>query len=65
MTMFILHRNLQVCHGLKSCGLCLQDYPNLRTGAVKIAGWAAEHNKRKIARTREGCPADALEFDEL
>lgn len=58
--MYTLERNMQLCHGTRSCGQCIEELPNLAAGSMKISAWAVDHNAVKIHNIMNDCPAEAL-----
>jgi len=57
-----LNRNMQLCYGTRSCGLCVEDFPPLSDGSMEMAPWAVDENSLKLHETMQACRAEALEL---
>ena len=64
--MYELKKNLQLCQGQRSCGICADYIDGLAGNSrVKMAAWALESNCKLIDQAIMACPVGALELEEI
>ena len=58
-----IHRNMNICNGDKSCGLCLELLPPLKHGDIDIGSWVLDdpENEILISQAIIKCPQGAIE----
>jgi len=63
--MYRISRNLQICSGIKACGVCLKFLKPLESGSMRIAAWALKHNEILIDQAIMACPNGAIKLERI
>ena len=60
---YVISRDLNLCD--PTCTMCYDEISGLKTGPIKIAGWAYKYNKNCLTNLQSECPFNALRIDPI